>query len=330
MITLRKFLCTAFLLALICPSLNGCMATKNVKNQSSTQGSASRQNQASQPNNDTALRLARLLRDQGRYEGALGVYAKLDKRGVMTPLELLEYANVAALVFPPRTTLPLYVRAGKALSTAEVKPTPAQLCELHTGLGRARMAVGQYDNAIQDLEKALDTVPDHVAALNALGVLHDAQGDHVKARELFNKANEIAPSDVRILNNMALSYLSEGNHKQAVHFFNQATSFSDSPSIRLNQAFTYYMDKKMERAHSTLQNIMPRQQAATFMTMFGQMKKRVDTAESTISEELLRAANKLIEILPPVKTKAVNAAQIQLPDHAHTVADHNDAESSKS
>ena len=89
---------------------------------------------------ESALRLARMLVAQGRYEGALGVYAELDRRGGMDAKTLLEYAGIASLIEPPRATLTLFTRT-KALAEAEkVKFTPAEEAGLLTGLGRAYMA----------------------------------------------------------------------------------------------------------------------------------------------------------------------------------------------
>jgi len=290
---------TMLLLTLIGLVFSGCTAASRAGKQSLTLGQD--EEKTEQKGNDSALRLARLLCAQGRYQGALSIYGRLDQRGVLTPLELLEYANVTSLVSPPKDTLSLFLRAEKALTETKKELAPEKTCELHTGLGRARMAVGQFEKAIENFDIALEAVPEHIAALNAKGVLLDAKGDHARARELLSKANELAPTDVRILNNLALSYLSGGYDKEAIQYFNQAQSLEDSPSIQLNQAFTYFMSDNTEKTLSSLQEFMPRQQANTFMDMFGKMRERIQAEESTISEELLRAAGKLIEINPPVK-----------------------------
>lgn len=96
---------------------------------------------------DSALRLARMLVAQGRYEGALGVYAELDRRGGMDAKTLLEYAGIASLIEPPRATLTLFTRT-KALAEAEkVTFSPAEEAGLLTGLGRAYMASARMSDA---------------------------------------------------------------------------------------------------------------------------------------------------------------------------------------
>jgi len=305
MITLRRIVGLAFPSLMAVLVLSGCVSSRTTTKtgQMLSPHMAQHEKPADKADSDSALRLARLLREQGRYEAALGVYAKLNERGTMTPRELLEYANTASLVHPPRATLSLFVRAREAASETETELTGQELAELHTGLGRARMALGQFDLARKNLETALKAAPDSVAALNAMGVLLDTQGNHEEARKPLTRANELAPSDERILNNLALSYLSSGDSRQAIRLFNQASSLSDSPSLGLNRAFAYYLRGQEEKAQGTLQELMPRKQTETFMTMFRKMQERVSTGESTLSEELLRAAGKLIAISPPIKNE---------------------------
>ena len=106
---------------------------------------------------ESALRLARMLVAQGRYEGALGVYAELDRRGGMDAKTLLEYAGIASLIEPPRATLTLFTRT-KALAEAEkVKFAPAEEAGLLTGLGRAYMASARMSDARSALARAVET-----------------------------------------------------------------------------------------------------------------------------------------------------------------------------
>ena len=105
---------------------------------------------------ESALRLARMLVAQGRYEGALGVYAELDRRGGMDAKTLLEYAGIASLIEPPRATLTLFTRT-KALAEAEkVKFAPAEEAGLLTGLGRAYMASARMSDARSALARAVE------------------------------------------------------------------------------------------------------------------------------------------------------------------------------
>lgn len=294
------------LFALTCLMLSGCggMSSNSLSQREIPSGTPSEAVQNPPTDSASALRLARILRDQGRYEGALGVYAQLDRRGGLKPLELLEYAGVASLIQPPRDTFSLFVRAEKALTDQGGKIKPENIAVLHIGLGRARMALGQSEAARRDLEKALEASPDNITALNAMGVLLDSLGEHAEAQKMFGKANALDPADARILNNLALSHLGTGDPDKAVRLLNQARSLSDSPSLGLNLSFTYYMRGQDALTRSTLQEFMQPEQAETFMNMFRQMKGRVNSGDSTVSEELLQAAGKLVEIKARVDSPA--------------------------
>ena len=156
---------------------------------------------------ESALRLARMLVAQGRYEGALGVYAELDRRGGMDAKTLLEYAGIASLIEPPRATLTLFTRT-KALAEAEkVKFAPAEEAGLLTGLGRAYMAAARMSDARSALERAVELDDKNVSALNAYGIVLDAAGEHEEAVKYFDKALAQSPTNVQVLNNLSLIHI---------------------------------------------------------------------------------------------------------------------------
>ena len=105
---------------------------------------------------ESALRLARMLVAQGRYEGALGVYAELDRRGGMDAKTLLEYAGIASLIEPPRATLTLFTRTNALAEAEKVKFAPAEDAGLLTGLGRAYMASARMSDARSALARAVE------------------------------------------------------------------------------------------------------------------------------------------------------------------------------
>lgn len=240
------------------------------------------------------LKLARLLRDQGSYEGAAGVYAQLEQRGDLQPLELLEYASVAAQVQPPQDSLALYGRARRAIAQAGIALAPAAGATLCNGLGRARMALGQTDAALADFDCALAAEPQNLAALNAKGVLLDARGEHAQARELLGRALELDPADYRILNNLALSHLASGDTAQAVRLLSQADT-PRWPTLRLNLAFAQALQGDDERARQTLAAIMPPALAQQAMADFAQRRQRI-RAGAPVAEELLAASRRLLPL----------------------------------
>lgn len=252
---------------------------------------------------ESALRLARMLVAQGRYEGALGVYAELDRRGGMDAKTLLEYAGIASLIEPPRATLTLFTRT-KALAEAEkVKFAPAEEAGLLTGLGRAYMASARMSDARSALARAVELDDKNVSALNAYGIVLDAAGEHEEAVKYFDKALAQSPTNVQVLNNLALAKLGMNDAKGALKVLGDAENFSSSDASgiltpKMNLAFVQFMTGSADRSRETLQSFMTNEQAEDALKKFAAMKSRIDAGESTLADECLRAAEKMIEIRP--------------------------------
>ncbi|WP_304168360.1 tetratricopeptide repeat protein [Lonsdalea britannica] len=221
------------LLALLCVVLlSGCATSQGLKG-----------------TKEEGLRLARLLRDQGRLEAASEVYARLDSRGKLDGGELLEYASVAAPVRPPLQVLGLYGRARQQLGAS----TPPQTLAICVGMGRAQLALGRGQMAQQDFRCALDVAPNNASALNGMGVVMDAAGRHDEARALFDKALRSDPADVAALNNLALSWLNSGQADKAVSLLR--SSELRHPSVKLNLALAYLYAGRDEDARGAIASV---------------------------------------------------------------------------
>ena len=223
---------------------------------------------------ESALRLARMLVAQGRYEGALGVYAELDRRGGMDAKTLLEYAGIASLIEPPRATLTLFTRT-KALAEAEkVQFSPAEEAGLLTGLGRAYMASARMSDARSALERAVELDDKNVSALNAYGIVLDAAGEHEEAVKYFDKALAQSPTNVQVLNNLALAKLGMNDAKGALKVLGDAENFSSSDASgvltpKMNLAFVQFMTGSADRSRETLQSFMTNEQAEEALKKLG-------------------------------------------------------------
>jgi tetratricopeptide (TPR) repeat protein len=240
------------------------------------------------------LRLARLLRDQNRLEGAVDVYSQLDSNGLLKPLEMLEYASVAANVLTPQGTLALYGRARRALGNDPASLPVAARVNLCNGFGRARMALGQTDLALNDFGCALEADPDDVIALNGRGVLLDAQGEHAAARGLLQRAANLAPADFRITNNLALSYLADNQPAQAIRLLQQIDAPA-LPALKLNLAFAYYLQGQQNQARNVLTTVMAPALAERALQDFKTRGARISSGAS-VGAELLAASRQLLPL----------------------------------
>jgi Flp pilus assembly protein TadD len=243
------------------------------------------------------LKLARLLRDQGRHEGAAQVYAQLEHNGQLQPLQLLEFASVAARVQPPADSLALYGRARRAIETAGIALPAAARATLCSGMGRARMAIGQHDAAFADFDCALAAEPDNTLALNAKGVLLDARGEHAQAQQLLRRANQLEPADPRVLNNLALSYLASGDSARAIALLSQISQADSArwPSLQLNLAFAQAWHNDEAAARQTLSQQLPAERIEQALAEFAACRQRIH-AGSSMAEELLAASRRLLPL----------------------------------
>ncbi|MGE0973140.1 tetratricopeptide repeat protein (plasmid) [Klebsiella sp. WOUb02] len=242
---------------------------------------------------DEGLKLARLLRDQGRLEAAVEVYARLDSRGHLSGSELLEYASVAAPVRTPQETLNLYVRARQQLGGDLQRMQKTEALALCLGIGRAQLALGRTQMAEQDFQCALTAAPDNVGALNGSGVVLDANGRHDEARIQFGKALRSDPSDIAALNNLALSWLISGRADKAIELLR--TTDNSAPSARLNLALAYLYDSKDEQARKTLADIASSDRIESLMNSLAQRVGELKQPQ-TSSSSLLIASRNLLQL----------------------------------
>lgn len=174
---------------------------------------------------------------------------------------------------------------------------------VYAELDRAYMASLRLPDAKKALETALKFDDRNVSTLNAYGVLTDSMGDHKGAQASFEKALSVSPANISVLNNLALSRLASGDIRGAKKALTDARSFDSGRgaqglSVRMNLAFTQFMDGDSTRAAETLKEIMAESQAEDTLKLFTRMKARIDAGESTLADECLRASGKLIEIRP--------------------------------
>lgn len=234
-----------------------------------------------------ALRLAHTLRDNQRLQAAYEVYARMDERGQLQSSYLLEYASVAATVRPPREALALYQRTRATLGEPGDLPA-AQSLALCTGLGRARLALGQAALAERDFQCAIKAAPDDLQALNGLGVAYNLQKRDDDARQQFEKALEIDPGYSPALNNLALSWLSSGDNSQAIGLLNQARGQGDI-ALQLNLALAYVFAGHDDTAQAVLLESLEPEYAGKILDQFRSARARVK-AGAPLASELLAAS----------------------------------------
>ncbi|MGB4604399.1 MAG: tetratricopeptide repeat protein, partial [Bacteroidales bacterium] len=78
-----------------------------------------------------------------------------------------------------------------------------------------------YDNALNDLNKAIDLYPDYYLAYNMLGNIYFDQEQYDAALKYYQKAIELNPDYVVAYYNVANIYYEQGNYSAAKNYFNK-------------------------------------------------------------------------------------------------------------
>lgn len=232
-----------------------------------------------------ALKLAHLLRDNGRMQAAWAVYQRMDRKGQLSGSYLLEYASVAALVRPPQETLALFSRARKALGD---NIDDEERLMIALGTGRARLAMGLSDLAAEDFKAALELEPENAQALNALGIIASLRGDNKKAQARFQQVLKADPGFAPALNNLALAYLAENNSAQAIRLLTPAARHGDI-TLQLNLALAYVLADQPEAARTLLATRLQPDYVQTVIDNFIATRARI-AAGAPAAHELMAAS----------------------------------------
>jgi lipoprotein NlpI len=81
---------------------------------------------------------------------------------------------------------------------------------------------GNYNQAIQDFDKAIRLKPDIAEAFNNRGIAYDYKGDSVQAIRDYDEAIRLRPDYAAAFNNRGLVHHEKGEYTQAIQDFDQA------------------------------------------------------------------------------------------------------------
>ncbi|WEK29043.1 MAG: tetratricopeptide repeat protein [Candidatus Pseudomonas phytovorans] len=244
-----------------------------------------------------ALKLARVLRDNGRLAGAFEVYQRLDQRQPLKGAYLVEYASVAAAVRPARETYALFDRARRDVGADMAGLGATERQALCGGLGRAALALGNAARAESDLQCALSVEGDRsqrAQLLNMLGVAQAQLGQHAVARESFNQALALDPGYSAATNNLALSWLAEGDRSKAIGLLNSARNGGDV-ALQLNLALAYVLDGHDDTARRILEERLAPDYAAQVLERFQATRQRIEGG-APVASELLAASQQPLQL----------------------------------
>jgi tetratricopeptide (TPR) repeat protein len=106
--------------------------------------------------------------------------------------------------------------------------------------GNDLMEAGEYAEAAQTFEKALELEPDNVETLTKLGMAHYKLVQLDQAIEAYTKALALKPDDVSVMSNLGVAYYRFGRLDNAIEIYNQAIAVApDDADIHSNLAAAY-------------------------------------------------------------------------------------------
>jgi len=114
-----------------------------------------------------------------------------------------------------------------------------------SSLGAAYIDRGMYDEAIVELEKAIEMNPSYEEAYTNLGVAYAGKGMYDEAISEYNKAIEIDPSDASAHCNLGAVYSHKGMHDEAIVELRKAIEINPSDAVAYTNLGVIYGRKAM-------------------------------------------------------------------------------------
>lgn len=97
-----------------------------------------------------------------------------------------------------------------------------EAAQLNTSLGVQYMQQGQFDMAMEKLQRALKLDPDLPDTHNALALLYTRLGESRSARDEYKTSLRLDPDNSATMNNYGTFLCAEGEYKEAIKYFEKA------------------------------------------------------------------------------------------------------------
>ena len=118
-------------------------------------------------------------------------------------------------------------------------------------LGKAKLAAGHTDDAIEILNQAAQKNLKNWEVRSALGIAYDLGENYPAARDAYKAAMALSPQNPIILNNYALSVASSGDLDGAIKMLKNAPRLvRHNPQIRQNLAMLYGIKGDLKSAQA--------------------------------------------------------------------------------
>lgn len=151
-------------------------------------------------------------------------------------------------------------RSGKfEQSLAQYKKVPKNskyAVDAQEGLGLAYMALGEFDEAGDELAAVMEKDKRRWRTVNAIGILFTTKQMYPEARRYFEEAISLEPQSVAIRNNMALMEALDKEYERSVTLLKDASRLAGRSDtelkqmVDLNLALVYAIQGELEKAEA--------------------------------------------------------------------------------
>ena len=192
----------------------------------------------------------------------------------------------------------------------------------HFNCGVAYHAINDFENAIEQYNKAIRLNPNSAVAYNNRGVAKDSLDQHEDAITDYNEVLRLNPKDAATYNNRGLANINLGKHEDAITDFDQA--------IRLNpdDAEAYYNRGNVKKSLGEYKDaITDYNQAIRLNPDFAKAYTNRGTAKDSLGQHVDAIAdyNHSIKLKPDYAATYYNRgiAKNSLGQHQDAIADYN-------
>ena len=130
--------------------------------------------------------------------------------------------------------------------TVEKCPLNSRACN---NCGIAYEAKGEYDRAIQDLDRAIQLKANYAEAYNNRGIAYEAKGEYDRAVQNYDQAIRLNPDDAEVQYNLATLYGKRGRLDQAIQHLTEAVRLRpDWAEAYCSRGFAFLRKREYSRA----------------------------------------------------------------------------------
>lgn len=125
--------------------------------------------------------------------------------------------------------------------------------EVFVANGQLWESTGNFEKAMENYAKALETEPRNAPALGSIARLNFRQAKHAEAVDYFERAIEAAPNDAALYNDLGLTLSKMKRHQEAAKAIQSALAIAPGTSRYANNlASVHYAAGRSEQAMKTL------------------------------------------------------------------------------